>query len=272
MLYKGNNRLYSNIFSITFLKTIIMTATKFLIQSSILSIAIKSLMFKFVSKWQYFAPHTEDTAMFRELEEYYYRGLCLSDPDKPEHFCSFQEVLTFTEATLIIPLFMIAVLYVPSVFYITAVSLKFYGLARWWPSVLADPVCFIFPIFTCISFYHRNDNLGGKKSEEEQSGDITCQNDGALQESMKVYENKSSNADQDSSGMMDIIEMDIETQNVEKAEKEQNDIEAVRPIDVKGNFNNSKQFSVYQSNVLYFLFFTGAALCIGGDIFIQYVR
>ena len=89
---------------------------------------------------------------------------------------------------------------------------------------------------------------------------------------MKVYESKSSNADQDSSGMMDIIEMDIETQNFEKSEKEHNDIEAVRPINVKGHFNNSKQFSVYQSNVLYFLFFTGAALCIGGDIFIQYVR
>ena len=74
MLYKGENRLLTNIFSLTFLKLIIMTATKFIIQSYIISIAIKSLMYKFVSKFQYFPPHTEDNELFRALEEQYYRG------------------------------------------------------------------------------------------------------------------------------------------------------------------------------------------------------
>ena len=157
MLYKGENRLLTNIFSLTFVKIIIMTATKFIIQSLLLSIAIKSLMYKFVSKYQYFPPHTEDNELFRDLEEHYYRGLAEGS-----------EVLTFTEATLILPLVMIAVLYLPSIFYVTYTSLQFYGKEKWSNRVLADPVYFIFPIFTCISFYHRNDKIIQKKEIEHK--------------------------------------------------------------------------------------------------------
>ena len=58
---------------------------------------------------------------------------------------------------------MIAILYLPSIFYIAYASLKFYGKEKWSTSILADPVHFIFPIFTCMSFYHRNDNIIHKK-------------------------------------------------------------------------------------------------------------
>ena len=274
MLYKGENRLLTNIFSLTFVKIITMTATKFLIQSYIVSIAIKSLMYKFVSKFQYFPPNTEDNELFRDLEEHYYRGLT-----------NVREVLTFTEATLIIPLVMIAILYLPSIFYIAYASLKFYGKEKWSTSILADPVHFIFPIFTCMSFYHRNDNIMRKKEvqlgenvesvvssedkKEAQDDDlVNLQNDPTGENSKQV-----------SPRMNNIIvkDVDAEAQNVDQNSqiiRTEEGVESGKVSDsqIEENSAPPRIFSVRQSNVLYFLFFIGAAFCIGGDILMQYQR
>ena len=250
MLYKGRNRLFSNIFSVTFLKTIVMTATKFVIQSYIISIAIKSLMYKFVSKFQHFAPHTEDNQMFRELEEYYYRGLCLTDWEKPKNFCSFQDVLTFTEATLIIPLFMLVILYLPSILYICIISFKFYRGERWSREVLADPILFIFPLFTCISFYHKKTKITEEKENETHDTRINSEKDEEDTSESRNTQNQ--------------FPIEVEMKNEKSVAEDCNQL--------KEHNERSKEFSVQQSNVLYFLFFIGAAICIGGDISMQYLR
>lgn len=50
LLTHGDNPVINRIFSFKFLKTIIMLILKFIIQSFVVSMAVKSLMYKFVSK------------------------------------------------------------------------------------------------------------------------------------------------------------------------------------------------------------------------------
>ena len=71
-----------------------MLILKFIAQSYVLSIAIKSLMYKFVSKFQYFHHPSHDTQDFRTLEEIYYRhGLCPQDGIDPRYFCDVIHIL-----------------------------------------------------------------------------------------------------------------------------------------------------------------------------------
>ena len=49
-LTQGTNPVIKRIFSFKFLKVIIMLILKFMVQSYVVSIAVKSLMYKFVSK------------------------------------------------------------------------------------------------------------------------------------------------------------------------------------------------------------------------------
>ena len=88
-------------------------------------------------------------------------------PKKTNHFTFYKEkeVLTFTEATLIAPLILIAFLYLPTIIYVTKISINFYGWKNWMTSILNDPVYFIFPILTSMSFYGKpkspqNDDKG----------------------------------------------------------------------------------------------------------------
>ena len=71
-------------------------------------------------------------------------------------------VLTFTAATLYAPLFLISLLYLPTIIYIIGLGIKFYGLKRWLFETLNNPVFFIFPILTNMSFY-------GEQTQEENS-------------------------------------------------------------------------------------------------------
>ena len=63
--------------------------------------------------------------------------------------------MTFNQATVVAPLFLISVLFLPTIFYVLVQSIKFYGWgwANWLTSFLDDPVLFLFPILTSMSFY-----------------------------------------------------------------------------------------------------------------------
>ena len=69
--------------------------------------------------------------------------------------CGDFDFLTFTEATLIAPLTLLILLYLPTIIYVSISSIKFYGWNGWTNAILDDPVHFIFPIFTNISFYKK---------------------------------------------------------------------------------------------------------------------
>ena len=63
--------------------------------------------------------------------------------------------MTFTAATLYAPLFLISLLYLPTIIYIIVLGINFYGSKKWLFETLNNPVYFIFPILTNMSFYGR---------------------------------------------------------------------------------------------------------------------
>lgn len=66
MIYVSRNNL-------RFFKIVLLITSRFLVQSYILSMVVKSLMWKFVSANQYFSKTAPDNSLYRELEEKYYR-------------------------------------------------------------------------------------------------------------------------------------------------------------------------------------------------------
>ena len=79
----------------------------------------------FTFQFQYFSHPSHDSEGYRELEEHWYRGLCLQNfriPEFPnmkyEVFCGTENPLTFTEATVYAPLILISILYLPTMIYV----------------------------------------------------------------------------------------------------------------------------------------------------------
>ena len=98
LLTQGHKPVIKSILSFKFFKVLLMLMLKFILHSYILSMAVKSLMYRFVSKFQYFPNPEHDTEDYRKLEDKYWRGLCVpidpayyTGPDaefRIPHFCS----------------------------------------------------------------------------------------------------------------------------------------------------------------------------------------
>ena len=136
------------------------------------------------------------------LEERYYRGLCVrpywmreyfcrvlhififNDADKyyANPICQEAEVLTFTEATVVAPLILITFLYLPTILYVTKISIRFYGWKNWMTNVLNDPVYFIFPILTSMSFYGKPKS---SENDEKERSEVVI-NDETLEDVEKT--------------------------------------------------------------------------------------
>ena len=77
-------------------------------------------------------------------------------------------------------------------------------------------------------------------------------------------------------------DVDVESQNVDQHHQVQveepvkgvESLESVTEVSIQIEEKSAppRLFSVHQSNVLYFLFFIGAALCLAGDMLMQYQR
>ena len=66
--------------------------------------------------------------------------------------------MRFNQATVIAPMMLITFLYLPTVVCVLCQSIRFYGWRKWVTGVLDDPILFIFPILTSMSFYKKADN------------------------------------------------------------------------------------------------------------------
>ena len=91
---------------------------------------------------------------------------------KQNKFCGAIEYLTFTEATLVAPLTLLVLLYLPTLLYVVLCSLTFYGWREWSGCVLDDPVHFIFPIFTNISLYKSRRAVKERPKVDEEMREI----------------------------------------------------------------------------------------------------
>ena len=198
--------------------------------------------------------------------------------------------MTFNQATVVAPLFLISVLFLPTIFYVLVQSIKFYGWgwANWLTSFLDDPVLFLFPILTSMSFYEYDtaDISVNQPKEDENIPEVPA-------EAPEMNEDTEDNN-----------EIGLRTGGVyigdeiiiEDLEVEDNDCEIIEVVEVEENIANIQHqycgvnedaiekrdkeelkgqkiiFSKSQSNILYLLFALGASVCIGGDISIQVYR
>ena len=126
----GNHPIITKFASWRFLKIIIWTFTKLLLQAYVLAIVVRSMMFYFSS------PLNTD----EDIQNLYYRGI-LSNPEK----------FTFLQATFIFPILIMCIQYLPSI--VCILFLKIIDLFR--PTratVVEHSVLFVLPIFTNLCF------------------------------------------------------------------------------------------------------------------------
>ena len=88
------------------------------------------------------------------MYDHCFKGLC-APPQRPTEFCN-TEFLSFTVDSLVAPLVLVFTLFLPTFIYITYLSVNFYGWQKFVSGFLDDPIYFIFPFFTNISFYSVN--------------------------------------------------------------------------------------------------------------------
>ena len=245
-------------------------------------------MINYIYDYQFPSTLTE-IPEFNELKETYYKGLC--PPSKePNEFCH-TELLSFTEAFLMAPICQIISLYLPSLIYIIYISIKFYGWRNYLSCILEDPIYFIFPFFTNISFYKIPDktkeehtelrDVGTFMTEDENRGcskevqiilvkEYIAKDSGDIELSTK--ENVESMAQSESHDDVDLniqeskrqlpnikIEIETDTTETQSHKPSQLDIQ-LTPAEE----DNIHEFSLHQSNVLYFLYIFGFAFAFIG--------
>ena len=78
-------------------------------------------MYNYIYEYQ-FLHGMPDVPEIQFLMDRYYKGLCL-ETQRPEYFC-FDEPLSFTQASLIAPVFLIFFLHLPTIVYVTFTSIR----------------------------------------------------------------------------------------------------------------------------------------------------
>ena len=184
--------------------------------------------------------------------------------------------------------------------YIFYVSFKFYGKQNLFGKILDDPVYFIFPLLTSISFYEREepieeqnnlhlDEIIFHNTEENQKSEQNVQTNesvlpSASDVSFDVDDREEQDKHENNLDFDNIIFHDLETQELEQnvlsnqsdvsvyEEQEEEEHQNKDNEEVLVDNSMSKQFSVHQSNILYFLFVMSFGLIMGADIALQRVR
>ena len=85
----------------------------------------------------------------------YWRGICVKD-FLPGQFCQAPNPLTFTQATLVAPLAILVILFVPTILYVLVLSLCH---AKKGMAVIDHAILFIFPIFTNLYYNFQSEVL-----------------------------------------------------------------------------------------------------------------
>ena len=191
-------------------------------------------------------------------------------------------VLSFTEATVYAPLILIIILYLPTMIYIVFISIRFYGLQNWINQIIYDPVYFLFPILTSLSFYEKtklkdqenhdrnvlslhpnvSPNNSHKRETSEQQGNIdNIEISGIHIQSSENSSFKITDEDENvrvESTVITTNKLTVEVVNIRS--------------DILQSEETEKSFSVKQSNTLYLLFCISTSLCILGDLWHQSKR
>ena len=176
-------------------------------------------------------------------------------------------VLSFTTATLILPILILLTLYVPPFIYTAVISYRFHGsLKTWLGNFLDDLICFNFAFLTGLSFFGKTVQ-SNTTVETLKLNQLTPQNSKPSSCDVEVDDDH----DQVSQEIADCFVEDLESiDDVDKiqvvAEIYHNPEEEIRtPTDqhhveksstaesVTDSYDDEREFSLKQSNILYIL-------------------
>ena len=198
--------------------------------------------------------------------------------------------MSFYQATVVAPLILISVVFLPTVIYVLVQSIKFYGWRDWVTQFLDDPVLFIFPILTSMSFYeYDKENL---ISNEEKVEDNIYEVPNEIPEVDDSVEDRNDAEDRNEGDNLGTGGVYIGAENIEVLEEivvdhpedlAQSDDAAtnIESDQINTNSDSAEKeekerkkiiFSKNQSNILFGLFALGVSICIGGDVTLQLIR
>ena len=165
--------------------------------------------------------------------------------------------VTFLQGTLLAPIFLLCILYIPTIIYLIKKSYDKLGKKYFLGSFLDNIVIFIFPLATNISFYsiipRRKETLEKSQEMKDENTYLRClKRTRSLEVFNKIIEKKETMKKRSSS--CHVLFWDTENR---------------LPND-KSNFVPT--FSLYQSNVLYFFFFFAAFGILFWETYIQTSR
>ena len=135
--------------SFTFFKIFLFILTKFVVQSYVLSMAVKSLMYQFT-----ILPFVVSDKDSDELLQLYYRGIYKSP-----------QLITFNQATLYGPLLILALLFVPSIVCAFVFSVWNTGLKSWSENFVRQIVLLLFATVTNMSYSSARTSSVSKSEE-----------------------------------------------------------------------------------------------------------
>ena len=192
-------------------------------------------------------------------------------------------VLSFTEATVYAPLILIIILYLPTMIYIVFISIRFYGLQNWINQIIYDPVYFLFPILTSLSFYEKT-KLKDREYQGKDRKLLVHQNVSPNNSQKVETSEQNGNIDNDEISGVHIQSSEnsiLTITNEDGIVRVESTVTKINEMTVEvGNLRNDalpseeteKKFSVKQSNTLYLLFCVSTSLCIWGDLWHQSKR
>ena len=117
--------------------------------------AMKSLMY-------YVVLIAEASPDLVDILNIFWRGICV-ESSAPGEFCRPPNPLTLTQATLVVPVLILFLLYVPNMLYVLALN---FCKATKGMRMIDHAILFIFPIFTNMYFNFTSDRLQERRLQK----------------------------------------------------------------------------------------------------------
>ena len=136
----GDKPIIKSYFSLTFIKIFLFILTKFLVQSYVLSIAIKSLMYYVAIQ----ADHKHNHDLYNDIFNLYYRGIY-----------DAAQLLTFNQATLFAPIMILVLIFLPPVICGLVFSFWHAGMRSWSGNFVQNAVLLLFAVTTNMSYFSK---------------------------------------------------------------------------------------------------------------------
>ena len=173
-----------------------------------------------------------------------------SRKQKPNEFCSRLEPITLTQATLVFPLVFLSLLYIPTFLYLARISWNKFGKHA---DIVQNCVLLVFAVTTNFSLFkmQKNDGIGVSQSSKDKK------NKKQLLRTKSLIHFTGDLPYACKKRSFSCMQLSFETS---------------KNGDQMINFRRGPQFSPYQSNILYLLYFLGAFIILFADIAFYIIR